>query len=444
MGAGAQHEEQAAVSAMRRRLRMTGRVEVVPGGHLVATVDGVVVVVAHRDPEPVTADSAALSVLETVLRLVGEAASRETRRTGRTFARLVSDWVMSRDDEERIEFGVLTPGGRGLAVFLHGGVTAVLDGGDRKEILHGRDAGFSVDRMVVPPPARAAAIFVDEQAPREELPEPGVWALSEGRMPGAGAVVWLGAEAEKPSGSGAAKVRDTRTRGATSGKGKGTESGEGHRPTPGNGKDQTGTKGTGETSAEEAGTGQTSEETRTADEGPGETRAAAGLAGMQWEKPPRPGRGVIVRGYECPRHHLNDPRVMSCAVCGYRIDQLSGVLTEGVRPPLGVLRLDDGNCFTLDADLVIGREPDRSTQVRHGARPIRIEDSSGGMSRVHAEVRLVDWDVLVLDRGSANGTHIRTPGRPEWMRATPGHPVIVTAGCQILLGGRIFTLDAQW
>jgi hypothetical protein len=155
------------------------------------------------------------------------------------------------------------------------------------------------------------------------------------------------------------------------------------------------------------------------------------------------GHRVIVHGFQCARHHHNDPRVSFCAVCGIRMDQLTCVLSEGVRPPLGVLLLDDGTSFVLDNDCVLGREPENSEAVARGARPVRLEDSSGGMSRAHAEIRLVDWDVTVVDGGSTNGTHIRHPGRQDWVRAAPGHPVTLAPGAQIQLGGRVLTFDSQ-
>ncbi|GAB4586046.1 FHA domain-containing protein [Nocardia sp. IFM 10818] len=407
---------------------MSARAEVVPGAHLVARVDGVVVVVAHRDADPITADSTAITVLETLLQLVREAASRETRRTGRTFARLVSTWLMSREDEERVEFGVLTPGQRGLAVFLHGGVTAVLDHGERVEILHGRDAGFSVDRVVSPMPARAAAVFIDEESPREDLPPPGVWSLREGRLPGGGAVLWLDDQDEPASGAATPKLRKPRAR----------------TPDPAPAEDPE----TDHLAEEPVNGAQVA--SKAAGAGAAAARASRAAAASSAPVPqrhstptPAAPRGVTVRGFTCARHHLNDPRVSFCAVCGIRMDQLTCVLTEGLRPPLGVLLLDDGTSYVLDTDIVIGREPERSTQVRHGAHPIRIEDASGGMSRVHAEIRLMDWEVTVIDRGSANGTHIRPPNHPVWIRATPGQPVILDPGTQILLGGRTFTFDSQ-
>ncbi|MFJ9368951.1 FHA domain-containing protein [Nocardia sp. NPDC101769] len=343
---------------------MSARVEVVSGSHLVASLDGVVVVVAHRDSRPLTAESDAVAVLDKLLDLVAEASSRETRRTGRTFARLVSTWLMAREDEENVEFGVLTPGTRGLAVFLHGRVTAILEGEQRCEVMHGRDAGFSVDRVVGPAPARAAAVFVDDGEPRATLPPPGVFALRDGRVPGSGAVMWREDAPDTPVG----------------------------------------------------GVGKNASHTIPA--------------------------GVVVHGYDCARGHLNDPRASLCAACGIRMEPMAGVLTEGIRPPLGVLLLDDGTSYVLDSDLVIGREPERSDQVRRGAQAIRIPDTSGGMSRVHAEIRLAGWDVLVMDRGSANGTHIRPPGRPDWVRAAPGQPTVLKPDSQLLLGGRVFTFNS--
>ncbi|CAM4528658.1 FHA domain-containing protein [Nocardia ninae] len=154
-------------------------------------------------------------------------------------------------------------------------------------------------------------------------------------------------------------------------------------------------------------------------------------------------RGVVVKGFKCARDHLNDPRVSFCAVCGIRMDQLTCILTDGIRPPLGLLLLDDGTSFVLDNDCVLGREPEHAEAVARGARPVRVEDHSGGMSRAHAEIRLIDWDVTVVDGGSTNGTHIRQPGHQDWTRAIPGHPVKLTPGAQIQLGGRVATFDSQ-
>ncbi|MFQ6330773.1 FHA domain-containing protein [Nocardia sp. CWNU-33] len=92
---------------------------------------------------------------------------------------------------------------------------------------------------------------------------------------------------------------------------------------------------------------------------------------------------------------------------------------------------------------MLGREPEHADAVSRGARPIRLADSSGGMSRAHAEIRLVNWDVFVVDHGSANGTFVQSPGQHEWARTIPGHPTTLVAGAQVLLGGRVLTFDSQ-
>lgn len=173
--------------------------------------------------------------------------------------------------------------------------------------------------------------------------------------------------------------------------------------------------------------------------------SAEGLVARVVDSAPIPEipHGVVVKGFKCARDHLNDPRVSFCAVCGIRMDQLTCILTDGVRPPLGLLLLDDGTSFVLDNDCVLGREPEHAEAVARGAHPVRLEDASGGMSRAHAEIRLIDWDVTVVDGGSTNGTHIRQPGHQDWTRAIPGHPIKLTPGAQVQLGGRVVTFDSQ-
>ncbi|MFC9440836.1 hypothetical protein ACFTVM_44050, partial [Nocardia sp. NPDC057030] len=173
---------------------MSRQIEVLPGAHLVASAGGVVVVVAHRGGGVVTADSAAARAMTALLGIVRQATSNEPRRSGRTVARLATNWLMglANGDADEVEFGVITPGDGGIAVFLHGGVTAVLSG-ERSEVLRGREAGFTVDRVVTPAPTIGAGVFVDEAGESSEsLPARGVFALGEGTAPGAGAVLWFG------------------------------------------------------------------------------------------------------------------------------------------------------------------------------------------------------------------------------------------------------------
>ena len=71
-----------------------------------------------------------------------------------------------------------------------------------------------------------------------------------------------------------------------------------------------------------------------------------------------------VRGVYCKNRHFNDPRQLFCAVCGINMVQQTPVLVNGLRPPLGVIVLDDGAVFQLDSDYLLGRDPDADERVR--------------------------------------------------------------------------------
>lgn len=163
--------------------------------------------------------------------------------------------------------------------------------------------------------------------------------------------------------------------------------------------------------------------------------------------PPRPGTAgpahVLVKGFRCSRNHHNDPRVSFCSVCGIRMDQRTGILVDGRRPPLGLLVLDIGSTFVLDDNYLLGRNPEVDEAVISSRlRPIRLDDDSGTLSRVHAEIRLEGWDVLLLDRGSANGTHVAAPGQSGWNRLAPHRPIVLTPGTHVRIGRRVFTFES--
>ncbi|MEU2122072.1 FHA domain-containing protein [Nocardia niwae] len=518
---------------------MSAQIEVLPGAHLVASASGAVVVVAHRGDGVVTADTVAARTMTALLDIVRGAVARDRIRSGRAVARLATTWLMglANGEEDEVEFGVITPVDNGLAVFLHGGVTAVLSGAGHTEILRGRDAGFTVDRVITPAPGAGAGLFVDEaEWTAESLPGRGIFALGEGLAPGSGVVWWTGAldganDGEPEPRDVGASTRQSQTDSArqapaesrpvsapepqrspepqhtgraasvphsvsasampdpaavAGGRAAGPQAPPARRPgaeqVAGAQRPQAPSLRKGGESGDAATEVDLQAAARRATPGAGVTPPVAQPIPPRPDRAPaRPayrtdrehaiandanlaetvvpsaevvaaalgstgsntmGHRVIVQGFQCARHHHNDPRVSFCAVCGIRMDQLTCVLSQGVRPPLGVLLLDDGTSFVLDSDCVLGREPEYSEAVARGARALRLEDNSGGMSRAHAEIRLVDWDVTVVDGGSTNGTHIRHPGRQDWVRAAPGQPVTLAPGAQIQLGGRVLTFDS--
>jgi hypothetical protein len=153
---------------------------------------------------------------------------------------------------------------------------------------------------------------------------------------------------------------------------------------------------------------------------------------------------VRVKGLVCARGHFNDPRTRFCATCGIAMHQTSFILTEDVRPPLGVLVMSDGSYHTLVTSLVFGRDPDDDPEVREGrAQGVTLIDPGNTISRVHAEIRAVDWDVHIVDHGSTNGTFVWSAERQAWDRLTPNQPVPLAPGSHVAFGRLTATYESS-
>ncbi|MEU6427903.1 FHA domain-containing protein [Microbispora sp. NPDC046973] len=164
-----------------------------------------------------------------------------------------------------------------------------------------------------------------------------------------------------------------------------------------------------------------------ADEEPGEA--------TQMDATPEPEQRPMVYGVDCKNDHFNDPRAPYCAVCGVPIDQRAVVPYKGPRPLLGVLLLDDGMALPLEADYLLGRDPERAPEVQSGeARPARVTSPDGSVSRRHLRVFLDNWDVNLLDLGSVNGTQIQPPGDPNFYDIPPNEPVPILPGTTVRVG----------
>ena len=115
--------------------------------------------------------------------------------------------------------------------------------------------------------------------------------------------------------------------------------------------------------------------------------------------------------------------------------QKSVVVVEGLRPPLGVLLLDDGTAYSLEDDYVLGREPDLSEAVASGrARALKVDDGTGKISRVHARVGLKEWEVVITDLGSHNGTRVFNPGDTNWTTLGANESVVLQPGGHVVVG----------
>jgi hypothetical protein len=169
-----------------------------------------------------------------------------------------------------------------------------------------------------------------------------------------------------------------------------------------------------------------------ADDGP----ADEGAAGDADAASPAVDRSHVI-GVFCPKGHFIDPRHPYCPVCGISLAQQTVVAREGVRPVLGSLLLDDGESVPLEIDYIIGRDPRNDPDAVAGlARPLKIVDAEGVVSRRHARIALVGWDVQIIDLGSSNGTFIQPPGAAERQQMAPHVPVVIRPGTVVTLGRR--------
>jgi hypothetical protein len=115
-----------------------------------------------------------------------------------------------------------------------------------------------------------------------------------------------------------------------------------------------------------------------------------------------------------------------------------------VAPPRGLLLFDDGTTFSLDGEVVVGREPDGDTRVASGeAQPLVVTDTERSVSRLHLRIELHGETVELIDLRSANGTAIRRPRESAWHPLTPGVSTAISSDTEVRLGNRTFMFTAQ-
>lgn len=153
---------------------------------------------------------------------------------------------------------------------------------------------------------------------------------------------------------------------------------------------------------------------------------------------------VMVLGVACSQAHHNHPDAVYCSQCGTKMGvHHTVVLINGPRPPLGVLVVDDGTTYSLNEDLVIGREPTSHPDVIAGtASPMILTDDTLSLSRKHARIVLDDWLVGVQDLDSSNGTYLSRAGQSEaWTKIAPSTTMALEPGDRIRVGGRIIQVE---
>jgi hypothetical protein len=150
---------------------------------------------------------------------------------------------------------------------------------------------------------------------------------------------------------------------------------------------------------------------------------------------------VKVLGVLSPRGFFNHPEARFCSRTGVKMGASeTKVLVQGDRPPLGVLTFDDGSTYSMQWTTVAGRDPRIDDLVAsYQAAPLTLTDDELKISRRHILLEMRDWDVLISDLDTANGTYIReAPGQTP-RRLASGEKVVMSNGAEVFLGDRSFT-----
>jgi hypothetical protein len=372
---------------------------------------GTTVVLAAADGDP--------SSLDAILSACRDAS--DGRRLVRRLALLVTD-----DDSEPPAFVVLAATDSGLATFVYGDAELSVSTGGKSETLSGRQSSAWVDRVVDWPLERLTA-----QVGKGSADEPDERLDLTGGVVAASVVVL----APRPLDSAApARAR-----------------------TPEPAEDETVVASVEETPpALEPIVAEEPEPTPAAEPEPEPEFESILLVQPDGEVAPPPPLdpaepmadedhpGALVHGIMCKRQHFNAPSAAFCGVCGISMVQQTHQLVEGPRPPLGVIVFDDGTTFRVDDDYVIGREPQLDPDVANGrARGLVIVDDEGTVSRAHLLIHLDEWDVRLVDRGSANGTYVAAPNTTVWSPLAPGDPMTIVPGTRVQVGRRTFVFDAH-
>lgn len=140
---------------------------------------------------------------------------------------------------------------------------------------------------------------------------------------------------------------------------------------------------------------------------------------------------AFVWGLMCPAGHVNPATIHLCGLCGA---PLGGQATWYPRPILGEVWVSTGLNIPLDADIVVGRKPSSTAQMdRPRAHLVPVPSPEQQISRTHCEIRIENWDVLLIDRDSNNGTFVlRSGGSP--IQVHPSQPFPLQVGDVIAIG----------
>ncbi len=130
-----------------------------------------------------------------------------------------------------------------------------------------------------------------------------------------------------------------------------------------------------------------------------------------------------ISAVRCRSGHLNNPTLLNCPKCGQSIETQDAFTVE--RPVLGVIQFGDGSRYKIDGPKRIGRNPIRDSILEgESAETIIVGTGDNAISRDHVIITISQWQVLVTDNNSTNGTIVRrNDGRERRLNANRPEPI---------------------
>jgi hypothetical protein len=161
-------------------------------------------------------------------------------------------------------------------------------------------------------------------------------------------------------------------------------------------------------------------------------------AGPTSELSPEAAQDSAILAVMCEDGHANPPSFTSCRVCGSPLASQARQFVPG--PVVAVLRASDGSTAEVDRPVLIGRAPSGNRPGSRAPRLMTVPSPNHDISRTHLEVAPDDWQIVVTDLNSTNGTNLVRPGAADRQQLAPGEPVHVQLGSVMELGDGVSVL----
>lgn len=157
---------------------------------------------------------------------------------------------------------------------------------------------------------------------------------------------------------------------------------------------------------------------------------STGLAATHKPAAPESEPDPQVLAVPCAQGHPNPQGARNCRICQAPVDASNPRLVR--RPVLAGVNTNQGEFADVVSAVIVGRSPD----LAHGPGDsylMRVPSPGNDISRSHLKIATKDWNVVVTDLHSTNGTTVRPVGEPEF-ELRDGRSVQVELGTILDLG----------